>query len=262
VQCHGPDVPHPKAAFGYVTDLQRLVASEKYVVPGSLDKSMLWKEVEEGDMPPDEARAGPLTQAETDAIREWIVAGAPPLAMPETRREENDRKDAPPSPQESRPVSTSESRRTPEPLSARLIVLLGRFHVLAVHFPIALLLVAAVTEARGGLQRSTAVLSSGRLCLTLGALAALAAAGLGWVHALDGFAGPLSNPTSITGLHRWIGTAVGVIAPAVALLSERDVGRGRRSLGVRVSIIALGLGAGAAGHFGGLLTHGSEYFAP
>src|SRR6185369_7036279 len=84
VQCHGQDVPHPKAGFGYVTDLQRLVSSGKYVAPGALDKSELWKEIEEGDMPPDKALAGPLTPEETDAIRRWILGGAPPLVLAET----------------------------------------------------------------------------------------------------------------------------------------------------------------------------------
>src|SRR5262245_41627529 len=86
VQCHGPDVPHPKAAFGYVTDLNRLVVSGKYIVPGDLEKSELWKEIDEGDMPPDNAKAGPLTPQETEAIRQWILGGAPPLSSNQAAR--------------------------------------------------------------------------------------------------------------------------------------------------------------------------------
>jgi uncharacterized membrane protein len=160
------------------------------------------------------------------------------------------------------PVQHPAGQPLPEsgPLAPRLVALIGRFHVLVVHFPIALLLVAALAEAWGLLRRSIAIPPSVRLCLTLGAVAAPVAAGLGWVHALDGFPGALSSPTSITGLHRWIGTAVGVIAPVVSLLSELDVRRGRRSLSVRWAILALALAVGAAGHFGGLLTHGPGYF--
>lgn len=269
VQCHGPDVPHPKGAFGYVTDLNRLVASKKYVIPGNLDKSMLWKEIDEGDMPPDEARAGPLTHAETEAILQWIVGGAPPLVMPETTMHEEAAPQliaVPPSPPQPPPEKTpappSAPQRVPDTLSARFIALLGRFHVLAAHFPIALLLVAALTEGWDLLRRSHSAAPASRLCLNLGALAAIVAAGLGWIHALDGFAGPFSSPTSITGLHRWIGTTVGVLAPVMALVSERDARRGRRTLSVRMGIIALGLATGAAAHFGGLLTHGSGYFDP
>jgi mono/diheme cytochrome c family protein/uncharacterized membrane protein len=248
-QCHGTDVPHPKAAFGFVTDLKRLVDSEKYVLPGSLEKSALWKEIDEGDMPPDAARAGPLTPQEIDAIRQWILAGAPPAVG------------EPPS-SDSPALSSREPQRQPELSAGRLITLVGRFHVVVVHFPIALLLVAAFGEAWGLLHRSAAVAPSVRLCLSLGAFAALLAAGLGWVRGLDGFAGPLSDPASGTGLHRWIGTGAGVAAPMVALLSERDARRGGRSAAVRAAVIALGVLVGIAGHFGGLLTHGTEFFDP
>jgi uncharacterized membrane protein/mono/diheme cytochrome c family protein len=261
VQCHGPDVAHPKAAFGYVTDLGRLVASEKYVVPRNLEKSMLWKEVEEGDMPPDEARAGPLTSAETEAIRQWIVGGAPPLtSLVSTAREAAAPEVMLPSPAKPASAPMPESWQAPEPPSSRAVKLLGRFHVLVVHFPIALLLIAALTEVWGTLRRSTAVSPAGRLCLLIGAISAIVAAALGWIHALDGFAGPLASPTSIMGLHRWIGAAVGAVAPVVAMFSEHDVRRGTRSRGVRACILVLGLAAGGAGHFGGLLTHGAEYF--
>jgi mono/diheme cytochrome c family protein len=84
VQCHGPALPHPKAGFGYITDLRRLVDSGKYIVPGAPEKSEIWSQVSEGDMPPDGAKAGPLTQAEKDAILAWIVAGAPLPSEPPT----------------------------------------------------------------------------------------------------------------------------------------------------------------------------------
>ena len=264
VQCHGTEVPHPKATFGFVNDLNRLVASGKYVVPGQPDKSELWKAIDEGDMPPDKARAGPLVPAEKDAVLRWIVGGAPPLDLasgaiarsPESKQAPSASTGAPNAPAD--PPPKNHDRAT----VSRLVVLLGRLHVIVIHFPIALLLVAAVAEAWEMHRRSSVVLSSVRLCVALGAIASLVAAGLGWIHALDGFAGPLSSPTSITGLHRWIGTALGVAAPVVAWLSERDARRGTRSKIARWGIFALAAIAGAAGHFGGLLTHGAGYFTP
>ena len=264
VQCHGTEVPHPKAAFGYVNDLKRLVASGKYVVPGQPDKSELWKEIEEGDMPPDEARAGPITPAEKNSILQWIAGGAPQLASeggPIARPAEATEVQAA-SPSVPKVSEVPLSKRDDRGMTSRLVVLLGRFHVVVIHFPIALLMVAALAEAWEMLRRSSIVPSSLRVCIVLGAIASFVAVGLGWIHALDGFAGPLSSPSSITGLHRWIGTAVGVIAPVVAWLSERDARRGKRSNGVRWGIFALAAIAGAAGHFGGLLTHGSGYFTP
>jgi hypothetical protein len=59
-----------------------------------------------------------------------------------------------------------------------------------------------------------------------------------------------------------LGTAAAVAAVFVAALSELDVRRGARLGGVRVAIVLLALLVGAAGHFGGLLTHGAGYFDP
>jgi mono/diheme cytochrome c family protein/uncharacterized membrane protein len=258
VQCHGSDLPHPRARFGFVTDLERLVASEKYVVPGNLDESELWQEIAEGDMPPSEAKAGPLTPDQADAIRQWILAGAPPLqdSEPMTLVQAN-RTIMLPSHVEKPAEAAATPHEQMESYPRRLVALIGRLHVLVIHFPIALLVVAALCEAWQALRGSERVAPSVRLCLSLGALAAPVAAGMGWIHALDGFAGPLSDPTSVLGLHRWLGTGAGVIAPAIALLSERDARRGRRSFGVRMAIMALALAVGGAGHFGGILTHGS-----
>jgi hypothetical protein len=234
VECHGSDLAHPRAGFGYVTDLSRLTAHGKYVVPGKLGDSVLWQEIDEGDMPPENAKAGALTAQETEAVREWILGGAPAL----------EKEGAP-------------GARAPR---ERLIVLIGRLHVLAVHFPVALLVIAALCEAWEGLGGAGRVSPSVRFCLSVGAVGAVAAAGLGWVRALDGFSGPLSDPASLVGLHRWIGTGVGVTAPIVALFSERELRHGERSRGVRAAVVALGVLAGAAAHFGGLLTHGTDFF--
>jgi hypothetical protein len=44
----------------------------KYVVPGNASSSMLYQDVVNGSMPP----GGSLTQAQKDAIKNWINAGA------------------------------------------------------------------------------------------------------------------------------------------------------------------------------------------
>jgi mono/diheme cytochrome c family protein len=75
-QCHGVKVAHPKGKFGFVTDLKRLAADPDYVVPGDPAGSYLWNQIDDGEMPPDEAKAGPLTEEETQAIRDWIKNGA------------------------------------------------------------------------------------------------------------------------------------------------------------------------------------------
>ena len=50
--CHGPDLPKPKAQFGYVLDLRRLAADPEKVIPGRPAESELWALVEHDEMPP------------------------------------------------------------------------------------------------------------------------------------------------------------------------------------------------------------------
>jgi mono/diheme cytochrome c family protein len=75
--CHGPDLPKPKASFGYVLDLGRVAANREMVIPGRPGESELWALVEHDEMPPPDSPHGPLTAAQKDAIRAWIAAGAP-----------------------------------------------------------------------------------------------------------------------------------------------------------------------------------------
>jgi len=75
--CHGPDLPKPKAQFGYVLDLRRLSANPEMVIRGRPAESELWALVEHDEMPPPDSPHGPLTAAQKQAIRAWIAAGAP-----------------------------------------------------------------------------------------------------------------------------------------------------------------------------------------
>jgi mono/diheme cytochrome c family protein len=75
--CHGPDLPKPKAGFGYVLDLARVAANREMVIPGQPAESELWALVEHDEMPPADSPHGPLTAAQKEAIRSWIAAGAP-----------------------------------------------------------------------------------------------------------------------------------------------------------------------------------------
>src|SRR5579862_4437339 len=154
IQCHGPQVPYPKAAFGYITDLRRLVASGKYIVPRKPGESEIWKEISDGDMPPDEAKAGPLTQAESDSILAWIVAGAPLLregerANPASDVPSRDARTGPMIAVGDRSEDPASGDAVPpadrKPLVQRAVELIGRAHVIVVHFPVALLISAGMT---------------------------------------------------------------------------------------------------------------------
>src|SRR5215470_17818728 len=62
----------------------------------------------------------------------------------------------------------------------------GRFHPLAVHLPIALVLLVAVLECAGVFQRGKPLRSAAAFVLTLAAASALVAAFLGWMLGRSG----------------------------------------------------------------------------
>jgi uncharacterized membrane protein/mono/diheme cytochrome c family protein len=241
VECHGADVPKPKGKFGYVLDLKRLAANPNLVKPSQPDESKLWQLVRDDEMPPPDARAGPLTGEEKQSIRAWIAAGAsPPTGA------------APPEP-------APPAADTPRPFTLqRLFAWIGRFHILVVHFPIALMLAAGLGEFWSLVRRHPRPRSAVRFCVLLGAISAVAAAGLGWLHADVGGYGRSAARDLL--LHRWLGTLAAVLALDAALLSERDFRRGRRGfLFLLLLLVSVALTA-AAGHFGGLLVHGDRFF--
>src|ERR1041385_5467776 len=134
--CHGPDLPKPKGRFGYVLDLRRVAGNPEMVIPGKPDESELWALVVHGDMPPADSPRGPLTAAEKGVIRAWIVAGAPDAPLPARGVSDPMFATEPPSAAGS-PVTL------PAPRAVRW---LGKFHLLLLHFPIALVLAAGVGE--------------------------------------------------------------------------------------------------------------------
>jgi uncharacterized membrane protein len=135
---------------------------------------------------------------------------------------------------------------------------LGRFHVVVVHFPIALLVVAAAGELLSWRRDTSRPAPAVHFCVLFAAAGAAAATTLGWLHADFGaYAG--SSSQTLT-LHRWTSTTAGVLAIGVAILSERDARRGLRGPLFRILLLTGAVLVGVAGHLGGTLVHGDRYF--
>jgi len=238
--CHGPDLPKPRGRFGYVLDLPRVAGNPELVVPGRPDESEVWALVDRGEMPPPDSPAGPLTAAEKEAVRAWIAAGAPDAA----------RTGAGPDPAEAAGVAVpSPARRT--------FRWVGKFHLLLLHFPVALVLAAGVAELLSACRGVRAPSPAAQFCLALAAVAAVPAVALGWLHAA---AGNGAGSPLLLAAHRWSGTAAGAWVVVTAACAGRDARRGVRSRGVRVALAVGVLLVVAAAHAGGLLAHGRDFF--
>jgi uncharacterized membrane protein/mono/diheme cytochrome c family protein len=243
-ECHGRSLSRPRAGL-YLHDLGQLAANPEWVVPREPEKSYLWTLLRDDDMPAKGAKAGPLNQQEKEVVRAWIAAGAP---VPQSSIV---------------PSSGAKSDELPgtaapaPPLPIRLFPWLGRFHVLVIHFPIALLLAAAFGELITVLRGDQAMRPAVRICVLLGATGALAAAALGWLHADVGGHGSAAG--GILRLHRWLGTSASLVAVAIALACEWDHRRGRRSLLFRILLFSGAALTALTGHFGGLMVHGHAF---
>ncbi len=139
---------------------------------------------------------------------------------------------------------------------------LGKFHLLILHFPIALAIAAALREAwvmwytrRGP---AAAPHEDVHFCLLAAAVFVVPTTITGWLHALDGSG---ANQPGTLLLHRWLGTLACVLVVGAAVTAEMDEHSGRRRVATRVLIFASALAIGVAGHFGGVMVHGADYFS-
>jgi len=210
------------------------------VVPSFPEESELWELIRRGEMPPEESPTGPLSSVDKETIHAWIAAGAP--AEPNLSAAAN--------PRETNPASS------PPSLMKSILRGLGPFHLVVVHFPIALLIAAAASEFRSTVLVRRTPTPAVRFCVLLGAVGALTAALLGWIHAANGHG---AGAPQILSLHRWIGTTAAAWAVGTVLLSERDERRGVRSIWFRVSLFLEAILIAVEGHFGGMLVHGDNF---
>lgn len=129
--------------------------------------------------------------------------------------------------------------------------------MVVLHLPIGFLTLAALLEAWFVWKKSTWAHQANSLVIPVTAITAAAAAGLGWFRAGTGSE---FDPTLLQ-QHRWTGVGIVVFTTLAALARPGGTAAPAGSrlwayrglLGVALMLL------GAAGHFGGSLTHGSGF---
>lgn len=144
----------------------------------------------------------------------------------------------------------------PRPMPQRLYRWLGAMHPAAVHFPIALFLVAALLEIAALTLRRPVLTQGTRVIIALAAISAVAAVALGW------FAMGLPGKDDVTHTyHRWLGTSIAVLGLLSWWAKEhwvRRPGRGREL--VYIGLLTVTAAAVVInGLLGGMLTHGMNH---
>jgi uncharacterized membrane protein len=133
----------------------------------------------------------------------------------------------------------------------------GVFHPAVAHFPIALLMVAALVESYSVLRRQRKPQPTTLICLYLGGAAAVGARVLGWARA-----DVLREHSQLANLHRWLGIAVAVLAVGAIVITI--INRRRESGGLvwayRGGLFTAAALVGLVGSFGGKLVHGEDYY--
>jgi uncharacterized membrane protein len=134
------------------------------------------------------------------------------------------------------------------------MTLAGRLHPLLVHFPIAFVLLAAISEIAAMTTRHPTWHVVARATVRAGALASVAAAIAGWL-----LAGAPDVGTAIElEWHRWLalGATAGVLAAATAT-AARPSTAGRWLY--RVFLFASAAGIALAAHIGARLVWGADF---
>ncbi len=128
----------------------------------------------------------------------------------------------------------------------------GRLHPLVVHFPIALILVAAAVDLIGWIRKNPAPAEAINILLGFAALGAVVAAATGWWFAKQQ---ENADGTLLT-WHRWLGVAVVAIAAAAWLSGNLRVLSPHRRWLLLVGAVLVAV----CGHLGGLLVWHDDFF--
>jgi uncharacterized membrane protein len=136
---------------------------------------------------------------------------------------------------------------------------LGRIHPLVIHFPIALVLIAALAELiatiTGRLYWRTVGVANVRVGAAFGVIAATAGWFLPRVLGLDS--------SALLEWHRWLGTLAASLIVVAALVSAGAERRSPTGFQLyRLTLYSAAALVAVTGHLGGLLVWGPGFFRP
>jgi uncharacterized membrane protein len=137
--------------------------------------------------------------------------------------------------------------------------LVGKLHPMLVHFPVALVLAAAAAELiaihTGRPAWRTIAVANVRAGAAAGALTVVA----GWALA----SAPFIEPSRLLTWHGWTGVAAAAGAIGAALISTWSrVPSGRSVYVYRTALFGAAALVAIAGHLGGTLVWGADFFRP
>lgn len=132
------------------------------------------------------------------------------------------------------------------------VFFLGRFHVLALHLPIGIVIAAVVLDWIARRPRYAALAQASAFLWAGAAITAVLTAALGYMHYAEGaFTGPSGEA------HRFWGTVTAVAALVAWWLAARSRGAANAArLAAGVAMLVL---VSITGHYGGNLTHGTTF---
>jgi uncharacterized membrane protein len=138
------------------------------------------------------------------------------------------------------------------------MALTGRFHPLLVHFPIALVLIAAVAELVFLTTRFPEWHMVAVANIRAGAAFAVVSAGAGWILASS----RMVEASQGLEWHRYLGL-MAALATVAAALATGEIDRPPRRLWLyRIALFSAAGLVAVAGHFGAVLVWGADFLRP
>ena len=138
------------------------------------------------------------------------------------------------------------------------MALIGRLHPLIVHFPIALVIIAACAESGACFTHDWRWRLVAFANLRLAAVFAIAAAFAGWRLAVAP-----GDSTVVVEWHRWLGVCAAATTVAAALATANDEGHSAFGRGVyRAALASATVLVMVTAHLGGVLVWGADFLRP